>query len=150
MMTGTDLVHVPYRGGAPALTDLIGGQVQAIFDTLPTSVEHIKAGRVRPLAVSSVTRSEVIPDVSPLARFVPGYEANGWYGIGAPKNTPAEVIQRLNTEINAAITDVKLKARLAELGGVLLTGSAADFAKIIAQDTEKWAQVVKFSGAKAD
>jgi tripartite-type tricarboxylate transporter receptor subunit TctC len=150
MMTGTDLVHVPYRGGAPALTDLIGGQVQAIFDTLPTSVEHIKAGRVRPLAVSSVTRSEVIPEVSPLARFVPGYEANGWYGIGAPKNTPAEIIQLLNTEINAAVMDVKLKTRLAELGGVLLTGSAADFAKIIAQDTEKWAQVVKFSGAKAD
>jgi tripartite-type tricarboxylate transporter receptor subunit TctC len=148
MMTGTDLVHVPYRGGAPALTDLIGGQVQAIFDTLPTSVEHIKAGRVRPLAVSSVTRSEVIPEVLPLAQFVPGYEANGWYGIGAPKNTPTEVIERLNTEINAAITDVKLKARLAELGGVLLTGSPDDFGKIIVQDTEKWAKVVKFSGAK--
>jgi tripartite-type tricarboxylate transporter receptor subunit TctC len=150
MMTGTDLVHVPYRGGAPALTDLIGGQVQAIFDTLPTSVEHIKAGRVRPLAVSSAARSEAIPEVPPLASFVPGYEANGWYGIGAPKNTPAEVIQLLNTEINAAIKEVKLKTRLGELGGVLLTGSPADFGKIIAQDTEKWAQVVKFSGAKAD
>jgi tripartite-type tricarboxylate transporter receptor subunit TctC len=150
MMTGTDLVHVPYRGGAPALTDLIGGQVQALFDTLPTSVEHIKAGRVRPLAVSSVARSEAIPEVPPLASFVPGYEANGWYGVGAPRNTPAEVVQLLNTEINAAIKDVKLKTRLGELGGVLLTGSPADFGNIIARDTEKWAQVVKFSGAKAD
>jgi tripartite-type tricarboxylate transporter receptor subunit TctC len=148
MMTGADLVHVPYRGGAPALTDLLGGQVQALFDTLPTSVEHIRAGRVRALAVSSAARSEAIPEIPPLGDFVPGYEASGWYGIGAAKQTPSDVVDKLNAEINAAIKEPKLKTRLGELGGVLLTGSASDFSEIIVRDTEKWAKVVQFSGAK--
>jgi tripartite-type tricarboxylate transporter receptor subunit TctC len=150
MMTGTDLVHVPYRGGAPALTDLLGGQVQVMFDTLPTSVEHIRSGRVQALGVSSATRSEAIPNVPPVSDVVSGYDASGWYGIGAPKDTPRDIADKLNAEINAAIAEARLKQRLSELGGVPLTGPSTNFARIIADDTAKWAEVVKFSGAKAD
>ncbi len=150
MMTGVNMVHVPYRGGAPALTDLIGGQVQVMFDNVPTSAEHIRAGKLRALAVTSATRSEVLPDLPTVADFVPGYEASAWYGIGAPKNTPAEIIDKLNKEINAILADPKSKARFADLGASLLPGSPADFGKLVAEETEKWGKVVKFSGAKPD
>lgn len=150
MMTGVDLVHVPYRGGALALTDLLGGQVQVMFDNLPTSAEYIKAGKLRALAVTSATRSKVLPDLPTVGDFVPGYEASAWYGIGVPKNTPAEIIDKLNHEVNAILADPKSKARFAELGASLLPGSPADFGKLVAEETEKWGKVVKFSGAKAD
>ena len=148
MMTGVDMVHVPYRGNAPALTDLLGGQVQVYFVTTPASIEYIRAGTLRPLAVTTATRSDALPDLPTVSEFVPGYEASAWYGVGAPKNTPAEIIDRLNKEINGALADPKMKVRLAELGGTVLPGSAADFGKLIADETEKWAKVVKFSGAK--
>ena len=148
MLAGVNLVHVPYRGGAPALTDLLGGQVQVIFSPVPEAIEYIKSGQLRPLAVTTMTRVEVLPDIPTLGDFLPGYEASGWQGIGAPKNTPAEIIDRLNNEINGALADPKIKARLAELGGTVLAGSPADFGKLIAAETEKWAKVVKFSGAK--
>ena len=150
MMVGVNLVHVPYRGGAPALTDMLGGQVQVMFDNLPTSIEHIRAGKLRPLAITSATRSELIPDVPTVADFVPGYESSAWYGVGAPKGTPAEIIDKLNKEINATLADPKAKARIAEMGATLITGSPADFGKLVADETEKWGKVVKFSGAKAD
>jgi tripartite-type tricarboxylate transporter receptor subunit TctC len=150
MMVGVDLVHVPYRGSAPALTDMLGGQVQVMFDNLPTSLEHIRAGKLRPLAITSATRSELIPDVPTLADFVPGYESSAWYGVGAPKGTPAEIIDKLNKEINATLADPKAKARIAEMGATLITGSPADFGKLVADETEKWGKVVKFSGARAD
>jgi tripartite-type tricarboxylate transporter receptor subunit TctC len=150
MMTGVNMVHVPYRGSAPALTDLLGGQVQVMFDTTPASIEYIRAGRLRPLAVTTATRSEVLPDIPTVGDFVPGYEASSLFGVGVPKNTPAEIIDRLNREINAGVADPKMKRRLADLGGTVLAGSSADFAKIIAEETEKWAKVVKFSGAKPD
>jgi tripartite-type tricarboxylate transporter receptor subunit TctC len=150
MMAGVDLVHVPYRGSAPALTDMLGGQVQVMFDNLPTSIEHIRAGKLRPLAITSATRSELIPDVPTVADFVPGYESSAWYGVGAPKGTPAEIIDKLNKEVNAALADPKAKARIAEMGATLITGSPADFGKLVADETEKWGKVVKFSGAKAD
>jgi tripartite-type tricarboxylate transporter receptor subunit TctC len=150
MMAGVDMLHVPYRGSAPALTDLLGGQVQVMFDNLPSSIEYIKAGKLRALAVTTATRSEALPDVPMIADTVPGYEASAWFGLGAPKGTPAEVIDKLNQVINAGLSDAKLKARLEDLGGMMLAGSPADFAKIIAAETEKWAKVVKFSGAKAD
>jgi tripartite-type tricarboxylate transporter receptor subunit TctC len=150
MMVGADLVHVPYRGSAPALTDMLGGQVQVMFDNLPTSLEHIRAGKLRPLAITSATRSELIPDVPTLADFVPGYESSAWYGVGAPKGTPAEIIDKLNKEINATLADPKAKARIAEMGATLITGSPADFGKLVADETEKWGKVVKFSGARAD
>ena len=124
MMTGVDMVHVPYRGGAPALTDLLGGQVQVMFDLMPASIEHIRAGKLRALAVTTATRSEALPDVPTVGEFVPGYEASAWYGIGAPKNTPAEIIDKLNKEINAGLADPKMKARLADLGGTVLAGLA--------------------------
>jgi tripartite-type tricarboxylate transporter receptor subunit TctC len=148
MLAGANLVHVPYRGGAPALTDLLGGQVQVIFSPVPESIEYIKSGRLRPLAVTTTTRVEVLPDIPTLGDFLPGYDASGWQGIGAPKSTPAEIIDRLNNEINGALADPKIKARLADLGGTVLAGSPADFGKLIAAETEKWAKVVKFSGAK--
>jgi len=148
--TGAKLRFIPYRGGAPALTDLLGGQVQVMFDTLPTSVEHIRSGRVQALGVSSATRSEAIPNVPPVSDVVSGYDASGWYGIGAPKDTPRDIADKLNAEINAAIAEARLKQRLSELGGVPLTGPSTNFARIIADDTAKWAEVVKFSGAKAD
>ena len=150
MMTGINMVHVPYRGGAPALTDMISGQVQVMFDNVPTSIEFIRVGKLRPLAVTTATRSEVLPDLPTVADFVPGYEASAWYGVGAPKGTPDEIVLKLNREINAILADPKAKARLAELGASLLPGSPADFARLLADETEKWGKVVKFSGAKAD
>jgi tripartite-type tricarboxylate transporter receptor subunit TctC len=150
MMTGINTVPVPYRGAAPALTDLIGGQVQAMFVDIPTSIEYIKAGKLRVLAVTTATRSEMLPDIPAVAEFVPGYEASTWYGIGAPKNTPAEIVDMLNREINAILRDSRMKARLAELGGAPFTGLPVDFGKLIADETEKWGKVVKFAGIKAD
>jgi len=150
MMTGVNMVHVPYRGGAPALTDMISGQVQVMFDNVPTSIEFIRAGKLRALAVTTATRSEVLPDLPTVADFVPGYEASAWYGVGVPKGTPDDVIDKLNKEINAILADPKAKARLADLGASLLAGSAADFGKLVADETEKWGKVVKFSGAKPD
>jgi tripartite-type tricarboxylate transporter receptor subunit TctC len=150
MMAGVDMVHVPYRGSAPAVADLIGGQVQVVFDNLPGSIEQIRAGKTRALAVTTTMRSEVLPDVPTVADTVPGYEASAWYGIGAPKGTPVEAVDRLNKEVNAALTDPKMKVRLTDLGGTVLPGSPADFGKLIADETEKWAKVVKLSGAKPD
>jgi tripartite-type tricarboxylate transporter receptor subunit TctC len=150
MMAGIDMLHVPYRGAAPALTDLMGGQVQVLFDNLPSSIEYIRAGRLRALAVTTATRSAALPDVPTVADTVPGYEASAWFGLGAPKGTPAEVIGKLNQAVNAGLADPKLKARLEDLGGMMLAGGAADFGKIIAAETEKWAKVVKFSGARPD
>jgi tripartite-type tricarboxylate transporter receptor subunit TctC len=149
MMTGTDLVHVPYRGSAPALLDLIAGQVQIIFDSMPGSVEYIRAGTIRGLAVTTSVRSNALPALPPVGDTVPGYEATSWYGLGAPKDTLADIIAMLNREVNAALADPKLQARYADLGGMVLPGTPDDFAKLIAAETEKWAKVVKFSGAKA-
>jgi tripartite-type tricarboxylate transporter receptor subunit TctC len=150
MMTGVDMLHVPYRGAGPMLTDLLGGQVQVGFDPMPSSIGYVKAGQLRPLAVTTATRSEALPELPTVGDFVPGYEASTWYGVGAPKTTPAEIIERLNKEINAGLADPKLKARLSDLGGMMLTGSAAEFGAFIVEETEKWAKVVKFSGAKAE
>jgi tripartite-type tricarboxylate transporter receptor subunit TctC len=150
MLTGTHMVHVPYRGGAPALTDMISGQVQVMFDNIPTCAEHVKSGKLRGLAVTSTTRSEVLPDLPTVADFLPGYEASAWYGIVAPKNTPVDIIDTLNKATNAVLADPAAKKRFAELGAILLPGSAADFGKLLADETEKWGKVVKFSGAKVD
>ena len=150
MMTGVSMVHVPYRGAGPMLTDLLGGQVQVTFDNMPSSIEHIRAGKLRALAVTTTTRSEALPDVPSISEFVPGYEASAWFGVGAPKGTPPEIIEKLNREVNAALADPKMQGRLAELGGMVMAGSPGDFGKIIAEETEKWAKVVKFSGAKAE
>jgi tripartite-type tricarboxylate transporter receptor subunit TctC len=150
MMAGVDMIHVPYRGGAPAMTDLMAGQVQVVFNPVPESMEFIRAGKLRPLAVTTATRSEVLPDVPTVGDFVPGYEASALQGIGAPKKTPAEIVDKLNKEINAGLADPKLKARFAELGAAVFPGSPSDFSKFIADETEKWAKVIKFSGAKAD
>jgi tripartite-type tricarboxylate transporter receptor subunit TctC len=150
MMTGISMIHVPYRGGAPALTDLISGQVQVMFDNVPTSLEFIRAGKLRPLAVTTAMRSEVLPDLPTVADFVPGYEASAWYGVVAPKGTPAEIIDRLNAEINGILADPKTKARFAELGASLIGGSPDDFGKLVVEETHKWGKVVKFSGAKPD
>jgi tripartite-type tricarboxylate transporter receptor subunit TctC len=150
MMTGVDMLHVPYRGSAPALTDLMGGQVQVLFDNMPSSVEYLKAGKLRPLAVTTAARADALPGVPTVAETVPGYEASAWFGLGAPKGTPAEIVDKLNAAVNAGLADPKLKARLADLGGTMLTGPAADFGKLIAEETEKWAKVVKFSGARPD
>ena len=150
MLTGINMVHVPYRGGAPALTDLIAGQVHVMFDNIPTSAEHIKAGRLRGLAVTSAARSQVLPDLPTVADFLPGYEASAWYGLGVPKNTPDEVIDKINKAMNAVLADPKPQARFAELGASLLPGSPADFSRLVADETEKWGKVVRFSGAKPD
>jgi len=150
MMAGVNLVHVPYRGGGPALTDLLSGQVQVMFATMPSSIEYIRAGKLRALAVATATRSEALPDVPTVGEFVPGYEASSWSGVGAPKATPAEIVDKLNKEVNAALDDPKMKARLADLGGVALQGSPADFGKLIADETEKWAKVIKFAGIKSE
>jgi tripartite-type tricarboxylate transporter receptor subunit TctC len=150
MKTGVDMVHVPYRGGGPALTDLLGGQVQLMFPGTTASITYVRAGTLRPLAVTTATRSELLPDIPTVGDFVPGYESSILDGVGAPKNTPLEIIDRLNKEINAGLADPKMKARLADLGGTPLLGLPADFGKLIAEETEKWAKVVKFSGAKAD
>jgi len=150
MMAGVDMVHVPYRGGGPALTDLISGQVQVMFVTIVSPIEYIRAGRLRALAVTTETRSEALPDIPSVGEFLPGYEASNWFGVGAPKATPAEVVDKLNKEINAGLADPKIKARLADLGSTPLVGSPAEFGKFIADETEKWAKVIKFAGIKAD
>jgi tripartite-type tricarboxylate transporter receptor subunit TctC len=149
-MAGVGILHVPYRGVAPAIADLLGGQVQVIFGTMPAVIALIKSGKLRALAVTTAARSEALPDVPSIGEFVPGYEASQWYGIGAPKGTPAEVIERLNRETNAVLADAKMQARLAELGASVLPGSPADFGKLNADETAKWAKVVKLSGAKPD
>jgi tripartite-type tricarboxylate transporter receptor subunit TctC len=150
MMTGVDTTHVPYRGAAPAMTDLLAGQVQVYFVPTPGSIEYIKSGRLRALGVTTATRWEALPDVPAIGEFVSGYEASGWYGVGAPKNTPAEIVAKLNKEINAALADPKLTARLAELGVPVLALSPAQFGKLIADETEKWGKVVKFAGIKPE
>jgi tripartite-type tricarboxylate transporter receptor subunit TctC len=150
MMTGVNMVHVPYRGGGPALTDLLGGRVQVLFGGLPPAIEFIRAGTLRPLAVTTATRSEVLPNTPTMAEFVPGYETSFWGGIAAPKNTPAQVVEKLNKEINAGLADPKLRARLADLGGTVLPGSPADFGKLIAEDTEKWAKVIRAANIKME
>ena len=150
MMTGINMVHVPYRGGAPALTDLISGQVQVMFDNVPTSIEFIRAGKLRPLAVTTAARSNVLPDLPTVADFVPGYEASAWYGVGVPKGTPEAIIGKLNKETNAILADPKARARFDELGASLIAGSPAEFGQLVADETEKWAKVVKFSGARPD
>jgi tripartite-type tricarboxylate transporter receptor subunit TctC len=150
MMAGVNMVLVPYRGGAPALTDLLGGQVQVLFDPIPPSIGYIRTGKLRALAVTTAARSDALPDIPTVGEFVPGYEASTWDGVGAPKNTPAEIIDKLNVAINSAIADPKLKARFADLGGAVLAGSPADFRKLIADETQKWAKVIKFAGIKPE
>ena len=149
MMTGVDMVHVPYRGVAPATTDLLGGRVQVLFDTLPAAIANIRAEKIRALAVTTKTRNEALPDVPAMAEFIPGFEADSFHGIAAPKGTPQEIVDKLNKEINAALADPKLKARLADLGGTVLTGTPKDYATYMAGEIEKWGKVVKFSGATA-
>jgi len=148
-MAGINMVHVPYRGGAPALTDLLGGQVQIYFSVLPDSMEHIRAGRLRALAVTAATRWEALPDLPTVGDFVPGYEVSAWQGLGAPKNTPAEIIEKLNKEINAILADHDIKRRLSDLGGVPMPMTPAEFGKFVVAETEKWGKAVTFSGAKA-
>ena len=150
MMAGVNLVHVPYRGAGPALTDLLGGQVQVVFASTVASIEYIRAGRLRALAVTAATRSDALPDIPTVGEFVPGYEASIWFGIGAPKATPAEIVDKLNKEINAGLADLRMKARLADSGGTPLVGSPADFGKLIADETEKWAKVIQFAGIKPE
>jgi tripartite-type tricarboxylate transporter receptor subunit TctC len=148
MMTGVNLVHVPYRGGGPGLTDLLGGQVQVMFVSTVSSIEYIKTGRLRALAVTTVTRSDALPNVPTVGEFVPGYEASTWFGVGAPKNTPSQIIDKLNEAINAGLANPTIKARLGDLGGVPMPMSAAECGKLIADETEKWAKVVRFAGIK--
>jgi tripartite-type tricarboxylate transporter receptor subunit TctC len=150
MMTSLAMQHVPYRGSAPMLTDLLAGQVQVTFDNMPSSIEHIRAGKLRALAVTTAMRSEALPDVPVVADFVPGYEASAWFGLGAPKGTPPEIIELLNKEVNAAVADPNIRARLVDMGGMMINGTPAEFGKIIVEETEKWAKVVKFSGAKPE
>jgi tripartite-type tricarboxylate transporter receptor subunit TctC len=150
MMAGVNLTHVPYRGEALALVDLLGGQVQVVFGTLPASIELIRAGKLRALAVTTATRSQALPDILTVGDFVPGYEASSWWGVGTPKNTPANIIEKLNSEINAALADSKMKARLADLGGAVLPGSPADFGKLVSEETEKWGKVVRAANIKAE
>jgi tripartite-type tricarboxylate transporter receptor subunit TctC len=148
MMTGVNMLHVPYRGDAPAFTDLLGGQVQVYFPTTISSIEHIKTGKLHGLAVTTVTRVEALPDIPTMGDFVPDYEASNWYGVGAPKNTPTEIVGKLNNEINAALADANMKARLGDLGGAVLAGSPAAFGKLIAEETEKWAKVIQAANIK--
>jgi tripartite-type tricarboxylate transporter receptor subunit TctC len=150
MMTGVEILHVPYRGGALALNDLIGGQLQVMFDTMPESIGFIRAGALRALAVTTAERSPVLPDLPTVGDFLPGYEASAWYGIGAPRHTPVAIIETLNREINAGLADPRIEARLVDLGGKVVAGSPADFGKLIADDAEKWAKVVKFAGVKPE
>jgi tripartite-type tricarboxylate transporter receptor subunit TctC len=150
MMTGVDMVHVPYRSGGPALTDLLGGQVQVMFPAIVSSIEYIRAGRLRALAVTAATRSDALPDIRTVAEFVLDYEASNWFGVCAPNAIPAEIVEKLNKEINAGLADPKIKARLAELGSDVLALSPADFGKLIAEDTEKWGKVVKSAGIKPE
>ena len=150
MMTGVAMTHVPYKGAAPALTDMVGGQVQVMFDNIPTSIEYIKAGRLRALAVTTATRSAVLPDLPTIGDYLPGYEASSWYGLGAPKGTPVEIIEKLNKEVNAILAEPKIKARFADISATVLPGTPADFGKHLADETEKWGKVVRFAGAKPD
>src|SRR4030081_3853011 len=150
LMCGVDMVHVPYRSVAAAMTDMLSGQVQVTFGTTASTIEYVRAGTLRALAVTTATRSEALPDLPTIAEFVTGYEASAWFGVGAPRDTPAEIIDKLNRDINACLADPKLQARIADLGGIAITGSPADFGKLIAAETDKWAKVVKFSGAKAE
>jgi len=150
MMTGVDMVHVPYRGAAPALTDLLGNQAQVMFPSMPSSIQYIRAGQLRALAVVTATRSDMLPDVPTVAEFVPGYEAGSWYGVGAPKATSAVIIDKLNKEINAGLADPKIKARLANLGGDVLALSPADFSKLIADETHKWGKLIRTLNIKAE
>jgi tripartite-type tricarboxylate transporter receptor subunit TctC len=150
MMTGVDMLHVPYRGGGAMLSGILGGQVQACFDNLPSSIEYIRTGKLRALAVTTVSRSDVLPEIPTVDSFVPGYEASAFWGIGAPKRTPPEIVDKLNKEINASLADPKLKARLSDLGGTALTGLPADFGKLTAEEVEKWGKVVKFAGIKPE
>jgi tripartite-type tricarboxylate transporter receptor subunit TctC len=150
MMTGVGFTHVPYRGASQALTDLLGGQVQVLFEPLPPSIQHIKSGKLRALAVTTGMRSEALPDVSTMGEFVPGYEASGWNGICAPRNTPADIVEKLNKAINESLADPKIKARLADLGATTLAGSASDFGKLIADETGKWAKVIRAASIKTE
>ena len=150
MLAGVDMVHVPYRGVAPALADLLGGQVQVLFTTTASSIEYIRSNKLRPLAVTTAMRSEALPDLPTVGDFVPGYEASQWYGLGAPRGTPAEVIDKLNKEINAALADPKMKTRFADLGGIAIGGSSADFGKLIADETEKWGKVIRAAKIKPE
>jgi tripartite-type tricarboxylate transporter receptor subunit TctC len=150
MMAGVEMIHVPYRGAGPALVDLLSGQVQVMFPTMPASIEYVRAGKLRALAVTTATRSDALPDIPTVAEFVPGYEASQWYGVGVPKDTPTEIVDKLNKEINAGLADAKMKSRLADLGGTVLAGSPADFGKLIADDTEKWGNVIRALNIKAD
>ena len=150
MLAGVNLVHVPYRGNGPALTDLLGGQVEVLFASLPSSIEYIKAGKLRGLAITSAKRSEALPDLPTVGEFVPGYEMSAWFGVGVPKGTPAEVIETINKEINAGLADPKLMVRLADVGGISIAGSPGDFGKYIADETEKWAKVVRAANIKAE
>ncbi|MFL5089560.1 MAG: Bug family tripartite tricarboxylate transporter substrate binding protein, partial [Xanthobacteraceae bacterium] len=148
--SGIEMLHVPYRGSAPMLIDLLSGQVQLAFDNLPASIGHIRAGKLRPLAVTTTIRSEALPDIPALGEILPGFEASAWIGVGVPKDTPVEVIDTLNKEINAGLADAKIKARIAELSGMVFAGSSADFGKLIAAETEKWAKVIRAANIKAD
>ncbi len=150
MMAGVNLVHVPYRGQGPAMTDLLGGQLQVIFATTPGTTEYVRTGKLRALAVTTAQRAEALPDVPTVADFVPGYDSSQWYGIGAPKSTPTEIVDKLNREVNAALVDARMKTRFAELGGTVLPGSPADFSKLIGEEIEKWGKVVKFAGIRAE
>jgi len=150
MMAGVSMVHVPYRGAGPALVDLLGGQVQVLFNSPPASIEYIKAGALRALAVTTATRAEALPDIPTVGEFVPGYEASQWYGVGVPKDTPTEIVDKLSEEINAGLADAKMKVRLADLGGTVLAGSPADFAKLIADETEKWGNVIRAANIKPE
>jgi tripartite-type tricarboxylate transporter receptor subunit TctC len=147
-MTGADFLHVPYKGAPQAITDLLNGQLQVVFEPLPASIQHIKSGKLRALAVTAAARSEALPEVPTVAEFVPGYEASGWNGVCAPRNTPVEIIGKLNSAINAGLADPKLKARLADLGATTLPGSPGDFGKLIAEETEKWAKVIRAGNIK--
>jgi tripartite-type tricarboxylate transporter receptor subunit TctC len=150
LMAGVDMVHVHYRGSAPALMDVISGQVDATFDPLPSSIAHIRAGRLRPLAVTTRTRLDILPDIPTIGEFVPGYEASGWQGLAAPTGTPREIVEKLNHEINAALADDKMKTRLADLGGTIFAGSPDDFRALVADEIEKWAKVVRFATAAVE
>jgi len=150
MMAGVDMVHVPYRGTPSAITDMLGGQVQVMFATVPTAIEHIRAGTLRALAATTSTRLEVLPEIPTVGEFVPGYEASAWWGVGAPRNTPTEIVDKLNKEINAGLADPKVRERLADLGGTVLAGSPDDFGRLIAEETVKWSKVVKFAGLKPE
>jgi tripartite-type tricarboxylate transporter receptor subunit TctC len=150
MMTGVNMVHVPYRGAGPAITDLLGGQVQVMFAGIAESIEHIRAGKLRPLAVTTAARSQALPEIPTVAEFIPGYEASSWFGVGAPKNTPSAIVEKLNNEINSGLNDPRLRARIADLGGMVLAASPIDFGKLIAEDTEKWGKVIRAANIKPE